>query len=686
MRRKERLPELLAPAGDMECLIAAVRAGADAVYVGGKLYSARAYAKNFDIDELTRAVAYCHLHGVKLYVTMNTLLYDNEIEEAVAFARELYRIGVDALIVADLGLIRTLRAVIPELELHGSTQMSVHNSLGAEMAHSLGVSRIVLARELSGENIRQVTERSPIECEVFLHGALCVCHSGQCLFSSMVGGRSGNRGECAQPCRLPYSGDRYPLSLKDMSLARHIKSLIESGVSSLKIEGRMKSPDYVYIVTSIYRRLLDEGRASNAREDEMLERIFSRGGFTDKYFRGKDLEGMTGVRTPADKEASRADEGGVYLPDRIPVTARVKIKLGEAAEMSLMPKDGCKKTPQAPVTVYGDVPSAAINAPLTAEALRARLSKMGNTFLSLAPEDIELELDEGVNLSPGSVNALRRAAALAFEVREQAAPHREMPPVSSFEGKSRYGSTAMVYNTEVIFSSRRMLSYFDKVFVPLWRLDALAGEVGIALPPVIMEDEISEVEHMLEEAKERGVTVALVSNIGHIPLLRRYGFYLVPDFRLNVCNSYTLMAISELCDDVPMLSPELTARDAAGVGGRAIVYGRIPLMLTERCFTKENFGCARCDKAELVDRRGASFPLMREWRHRNVIFNSAITYVADKPSFLSGIAYRHYIFSTESGREVDMVISAEQNQAPLPLSAPMRRMGKREAKKPNNAN
>ena len=283
MKRRADLPELLAPAGDFECLVAAVEAGADAVYVGGRLYSARAYAKNFDIEELDRAVSYCHLHGVKLYVTLNTLLYNNELQAAVEYADELWRIGVDALIVADLGLIRALREELPELELHASTQMSVHNVRGADVAASLGTSRVVLARELSLSDIKAVTAGCKPEVEIFLHGALCVCHSGQCLFSSLVGGRSGNRGECAQPCRLPYNGGKYPLSLKDLSLAAHGPALIDSGVASLKIEGRMKAPSYVYTVTSIYRKLLDERRSATAEEARELARAFSRDGFTDGY-------------------------------------------------------------------------------------------------------------------------------------------------------------------------------------------------------------------------------------------------------------------------------------------------------------------------------------------------------------------------------------------------------------------
>ena len=222
MFRKDPLPELLAPAGDMECLYAAVAGGADAVYVGGKRFGARAFAKNFDIDELASAVRYCHIHGVKLYVTLNTLIEDKELPDAVSYAAELYRIGVDALIVADLGVISAIRRLVPNLEIHASTQMSVHNSLGANAAAQMGITRVVPARELSLENIRSIVENSPCEIEVFLHGALCVCHSGQCLFSSLVGGRSGNRGECAQPCRLPFNNGKYILSLNDLSLANHI--------------------------------------------------------------------------------------------------------------------------------------------------------------------------------------------------------------------------------------------------------------------------------------------------------------------------------------------------------------------------------------------------------------------------------------------------------------------------------
>lgn len=297
-------PELLAPAGSFETLESAILAGADAVYLGGKLYNARMNAKNFDSEAMKRAVELCHNNGVKLYVTLNTLIYDKCFKDALKYAEELYKDGVDALITADVGFSRKLHEYIPDFELHGSTQMTGHNIDSAEYLANMGFSRMVCAREMSKKNITELVEKSPIEIEMFIHGAMCVCQSGQCLMSSFIGGRSGNRGECAQPCRLPYNNS-YPISLKDMCLAEHVTELIDMGVSSLKIEGRMKSPDYVYSVVSTYRRLLDEGRNASKKEVERLASVFSRGGFSDGYFVGKIDNGMLGVRSSDDKEATR---------------------------------------------------------------------------------------------------------------------------------------------------------------------------------------------------------------------------------------------------------------------------------------------------------------------------------------------------------------------------------------------
>ena len=319
--RNARLPELLAPAGSAEALYAAVSAGADAVYFGVGTFNARMNAKNLAEGELAEATAYCRRLGVKTYVTLNTQLYGGEVYAAAETARGLYNLGVDAFITADIGLARVLRSAYPEIEIHASTQMTGQNEMSAQVLSEMGFSRMVAPRELSLADIKALCEKSPIETEIFIHGALCVSASGQCLFSSVIGGRSGNRGQCAQPCRLPYScgkGQGYPLSLKDLCLASHMEEIISSGVASLKIEGRMKSADYVHGVVKIYRRLLDEGRNATADELEALARLFSRSGFTDGYFTGKIDSSMLGVRTEDDKRASTAQGGGKYIGERRP--------------------------------------------------------------------------------------------------------------------------------------------------------------------------------------------------------------------------------------------------------------------------------------------------------------------------------------------------------------------------------
>lgn len=297
------LPELLAPAGSPEALEAALVSGADAVYLGGRLFNARMTAKNFDDADMAAAVRACHMRGAKLYVTLNTLVGDRLLPRAVEYAARLRMLGVDALIVADMGLAAILASALPDLELHASTQASCHSADGVRFLAEHGFSRVVCARELSAENIRALVAEG-IEIEAFVHGAHCVCHSGQCLMSSVIGGRSGNRGECAQPCRLPYNGG-YPLSLKDLCLAGHVPELISLGVASLKIEGRLKSPDYVREVVSVWRRLLDERRGATVEELAHLNAVFSRGGFTDGYFRSKTDRTMLGVRSETDKNATR---------------------------------------------------------------------------------------------------------------------------------------------------------------------------------------------------------------------------------------------------------------------------------------------------------------------------------------------------------------------------------------------
>lgn len=673
MYRKSALPELLAPAGDMECLYAAVAAGADAIYVGGKRFGARAFAKNFDIDELASAARYCHLHGVRLYVTVNTLIEDKEMPEALEYAAELYRAGVDALIAADIGLICAIRRYIPDMEIHASTQMSLHSAMGVDMAAELGISRAVVARELSLSDIKAVVEKSKCEIEVFLHGALCVCHSGQCLFSSMVGGRSGNRGECAQPCRLPY-GKGYPLSLKDLSLAEHIPELIESGVASLKIEGRMKSPEYVYTVTKIYRRLLDEGRASTPAENEQLRRAFSRGGFTDGYFVGNTESKMTGIRSAEDKEDSRGLASVDIAKKRVAVKARVVMRLGKPCEMTLT--NGAKT-----VSVLGATPAPAQNMPLTAGAVRERLAKMGNTNLSLLPEDIELDFDEGINLPLSAINALRRDAAEAFE--DSSRSLGEIKYITPARVPQKKQTTAQFFSEKAYLSAikadERTVGAFDICFLPLFSSpEGLARANGVFVPPVVFDSEVYEVMDALKMAKKQGIMYALVSNLAQIQLVSDAGLKACGDFRLNITNRESALVYEKMGVCYTVLSPELTLPKARDIEGAVITYGRIPLMVTERCFMRENFGCKSCSCCSLTDRKGEKFPIIREFKHRNIIFNSVFTYMGDRKEELENmkIDSRHFIFSTEGGEEIVAACRAYTRGKPL-ADKRVRRVGRR---------
>ena len=670
MRRNTRLPELLAPAGDFEALLAAVKAGADAVYVGGRSFSARAFAKNFDLDEISLAVRYAHLHGVKLYVTVNTLVYDKELPMAIEYAGELYRLGVDAIIAADVGLIRAIRKHVPDLEIHASTQMGIHNSLGADQAADLGCSRVVLARECSLDDINSITEKCRPMTEIFLHGALCVCHSGQCLFSSMVGGRSGNRGECAQPCRLPYNG-KYPLSLKDLSLAAHIPELIASGVDSLKIEGRMKSPDYVYRVTKIYRRLLDEGRAATSEELCELERVFSRGGFTDGYFTEKTAKGMTGVRSEEDKKSSRSFEELHFSPVRKRISAAVKLKLGEPAEITFTLGDRS-------VTAKGHPPVPAISSPFTESAVKERVMKLGDTYLTLSAEDITVTLDEGINLSPSALNAIRREAADRLSSFDREFTPKKYEP--SARARAERLITVEVNNIDLAKEILKDATNADIISVPYEALtegESNIEKVSLAIPAIVMERELPEVEKMLVDAKKRGIMYATVDNIGHFVLAKSYGFRIFGGARLNTLNRESAEAYRALGAEALVLSHELSLSQARDIGGGVTVYGRIPLMITERCFIKDNFGCDKCSKAHITDRTGAAFPMARAFGHRNIIYNSVTTFMLDRLDELTaaGLDHRHFIISTESARAAESFIEKAHRGAKAPEGLKIRRLG-----------
>ena len=674
MDKKSNRPELLCPAGTPEAFRAAIEGGADAIYMGGTAFNARLNAKNFTPEQMKESISLAHAYGVKVYITMNTLVYDRELDSLLRSAEQAYLCGADALIVADLGAAQAIRRRI-DIPLHASTQASGHTVASARALSEMGFSRMVCAREMSRDDLAAFTKNSPIEAEVFVHGALCVCHSGQCLFSSLVGGRSGNRGECAQPCRLPFKSgknDFYPLSLKDLSLARHVHELNAMGIASYKIEGRMKSPEYVRDVATVWRRLIDENCGADDSEMAFLASIFSRGGFTDGYYTKRIGKGMLGVRSDADKERSRALVPFDGITRKIPVT--ISAELCEGRPMSITVEGGERK-----VTVSGPIPEPARTAPLTKEAVSKNLLKLGGTPYSV--ESLDLSLDDGLMLPLSAINALRREAVTAFSALSDTersendfrTPEKRTAPKRSGIVQKNYG---IFYDPKAVTEGAR--KFFDTVFLPLEHYN---GECdGVILPPVIYDSESGKVKELLKKARTLGATHALVGNLGHLPLLEGLGFTVHGDLRLNIANSETAELLSPLFEDM-ILAPELTLPRIRDIishtpSSTAVIYGRIPLMITEKCVGKELGGCSACEsgRAVLIDRRGARFPVLKTFEHRSLIFNSLPTYMADRQDELrrSGIRGGVFIFTDESPKQVDSIISAyEKSTAP---SGAVRRM------------
>ena len=650
------LPELLAPAGSPRALEAAIEGGADAVYFGGLRHNARISAENFAPDALASYVKTAHAHGVKMYQTLNTLATDRELREVIEDARIAYEAGVDALIVADLGVAAAIHRALPHMPLHASTQASGHSISAAEQLAKLGFSRMVCAREMSLDDLRHFTANSPIEAEVFVHGALCVCQSGQCLFSSLIGGRSGNRGECAQPCRLPYrtEGDnKYPLSLKDLSLARHIPALIDAKISSLKIEGRMKSPEYVLAVTRVFRTLLDEHRPATRDEMNYLASIFSRGGFTDGYFTKNIGSHMLGIRSEQDKSTTRTLPTFEGLTRAPALDFDAHILRGQP--MTLTVTDG-KRT----ATVTGDVPEDAIRSPSEHSALLRNLTKLGGTPYVVG--NAELQLDEGLAIPVSKINALRREALAKLDATTDrpALTDEAYTATAAPRGKRQKLKVARFTSPDQITPEAR--EYFDLIYLPLDRYTPDAD--GVILPPVIFDSERQAAAELLRRAAEAGAKHALVGNIGHVSLAAEAGLQIHGDFRLNATSTDTVAQLEALGIEDVLLSPELTLpqmRDIKGNVG-SVVYGRIPLMVLEKCIGKDIADCTDCQagRVTLVDRMRVSFPVLREWQHRSVIYNSLPTYMADRADRLdeAGISCRHFIFSTESASHVNDVIEA----------------------------
>ncbi|MBR0281333.1 MAG: U32 family peptidase [Oscillibacter sp.] len=705
-------PELLAPAGSPDALRAAVQNGADAVYLGYGRFHARVRAAGFSEDAFRDAVRYCHLYGVRVYLTLNTLLTDRELPAALDEARNASRLGVDAVLVQDWGLLALLRACLPDLPVHASTQMSVFTSGGVRLLREAGCTRIVAARECSRDDIAALCRNGGAEIETFVHGALCMCYSGQCEMSALIGARSGNRGRCAQPCRLPcgvgkFAPDVHALSLKDMNMSAHLDELREIGVACLKIEGRLKRPEYVALVTSVYARLLRERREPSPEESALLERVFSRSGFTDAYWRGERGPQMFGTRPDnvPDAEKLFQEARATYENDRtrkIGVTFDCAIHANAAARLTVSDADGHS------VTVTGGVPEAARTRPLTPETVSKQLAKTGAAYRCDA---IRADVDGGLSLPVSALNALRRDALDALSERRAAVPTRRefpMPPppdndsaasapdnVSATSAHDNVSATSAPRYTVSVYRPAQLVSDLltlspARIYLPLewfaadftipdW-LRAADTELCAILPRVWRDRDESALSDTLRRAASQGLTGVLAGNIGHLPLIhdaapdsRIYG-----DFGLNVTNAHSAAwlrahGLQSVCVSFELRTEQI--RDMPKpLPAEAILYGRLPLMITEnypggvrpdtnvsgtRPDDKSGRRPRNATDSALIDRTGAAFPLLDAFGGRVELQNSRPLWLADRDAWRNiGLSFARLRFTTESPDECADVIRA----------------------------
>lgn len=666
--------ELLAPAGGFDSLIAAVQTGADAVYMGFGAFNARRSARNFTDGEFASAVAYCHLRGVRVFLTLNTLLTDRELVQAAESLRKASAMGVDAILVQDWGLLALAREIVPDVPLHASTQMSLFTLGGANEAAALGMERVVLARELSRDEVREICAGCPAQVEIFGHGALCMCYSGQCEMSAVVGERSGNRGACAQPCRLPYGVDGpcrggHPLSLKDANLSAYLAEMEEMGVDCLKLEGRMKRPEYVAVITGIYRRLMDEKRRPTAEESRQLEQAFSRSGFTDGYWLGKKGPQMFGTRpenAPEPKElfaAARETYENGRENRKIPVNLRLTVRRGQPVRLS----GACTASGGVAMAMaQGDVPEEARNRAVTAEELRQRLSKTGGTVFTA--DRIEIELDEGLTVPASAVNGLRRELLEELARRREDIPARRDLPVPPLPDAPA-GRQAMRFTCSVLKAEQVTAALLTEkpaiVYVPIEELEQLdAGldwgetELCAVLPRVFRTADEAPLRQLLQRHPEVSVSVG---NLGHLPIVRGLGRTLRGDCGLNIFNSRALLFWQAQGLDSAAVSFELRWQQIRDLKKylpcEAVVYGRLPLMVTENCVTRCSVGCTHGAGSVLTDRTGAQFPVTCGYGCRCEIQNSKTLFLADKPEMQRcGLTYGRLRFTTETPEQCVRVL------------------------------
>ena len=673
--------EILAPVGNEEMLRAAVFSGADAVYLGFSGFNARTSANNFNADTLKDAVAFCHARGVAVHVALNTTVYGGELPALEQAIRAVAASGADAVICQDLAVATLIGKIAPQLPRHGSTQMSVHSLQGALELKELGFTRVVLARELSMPEVEHITKHCGIETECFVHGALCMCVSGQCYMSAFLGGRSGNRGSCAGPCRLPFEANALPegkpgrlhhLSLKDNSVIDKLDKLQALGVASAKIEGRLRTPEYVAAAVSACLA----GREGRAYDRDLLKNAFSRSGFTSGYLDGKIDGTMFGVRSEADAEQTKKTLPmlrELYRRERSRVPVKMKLEIEEGGEkLTVTDADGSK------AFAYGDAePQPARTDPT--ESLHRSLAKTGGTPFAVEDQDIAVEMDGGPWFIPGSaVNELRREALDALlkkrevlrpwpttEEHVPALPLRTLPPHRTL--RARFESWEQV--------PERALDGIEYLILPIAQADRVPREwrakTLLELPRVMFGKLEEDTARRIAATQDAGFAGYEVSNIAHLRLCR--GLPMSGSFGLNITNQLAAQFYADNGLGSILILPEVKDSDISTIApthnGRPVptgvlVYGHMPLMVTRACPLQNIHDCAHCDKTGvLTDRKAKKFPVRCGLGVRT-IYNPVPIYMGDKPGALTvdyGVAY----FTLESREEAAKILEMIRTHAPF---------------------
>ena len=661
--------EVLSPAGSRDALEAAVRSGADAVYLGREQFSARRNAENFSLPALSEAVKYCHIRGVKVYLTLNILLREEELSDALEIVKEAAALGIDGVIVADLGLCELIHKTIPTLPLHASTQMTVHSPAALMPLKRLGISRVVVARELSLEAIKEICLAASgldMSVEVFVHGALCMSVSGQCLLSALLGSRSGNRGLCAGPCRLPFSvegGNGYDLSLKDLSYFSHIDDLKNASVMSLKIEGRMKRPEYVAAATAACRVAVDNGFVPQELSASLRD-VFSRSGFTDGYLTEKLGKDMFGIRTKEDVVSANSAFPmlhTLYRNERQSVPINIKAIIKSSSASTLTVSDGVDT-----VTVEGNIPDTARSKPTDKAAVASNLSKLGGTPYYL--NNLDIHIDDNLYVSASELNSIRRTAIEKLNNRRA--------------DRVKYDILEFEFEQRIKFHSRspRLIARFDSADQIPDNLDGIDGimlrleaeppeplpnniKLIVDVPRGILSEEY--IRGRLEHFYKKGFRYAYCGNIAAVNICKVLGFEIIGGLGLNVTNSNTAEVLKDLGASAVTLSPELLLSDAVrldtSIEKGIFAYGRLPLMLMRNCPVKNGSDCKTCNRnGHITDRLGISFPIKCRVGFSE-LYNSLPIWLADRLDECCGLDFLLLYFTDEPKEDVSTIINAYKN-------------------------